>query len=109
MPASEFSMKLMLAHELGHHILGHVNQYHLEQEQEANAMAVKILQVCGMSEEEAFRGWRTGSSGRSSGLARTRSRGTPTARSLPTSVRATPSIRPRTRPRSPRYAPTKRL
>ena len=55
-PNDEQSMKLVLAHELGHHILGHTNQY-LEQEQEANAKAIEILQVWGMTEEQAFRGW----------------------------------------------------
>ena len=44
----------LLAHELGHHIRGHVNTY-LEQEMEANAVAVQILQVWGRSEEEAVR------------------------------------------------------
>jgi hypothetical protein len=44
----------LLAHELGHHIRGHVNTY-LEQEMEANVVAVQILQVWGRSEEDAVR------------------------------------------------------
>lgn len=47
-------MEWLLAHELGHHIRGHVNAY-LEQEMEANATAVRVLQVWGRSEEEAVR------------------------------------------------------
>ena len=55
-PNSESAMRLLLALELGHHILGHTDML-LAQEKEANAMAVKVLQVCGMSEEAAYRGW----------------------------------------------------
>jgi len=44
----------LLAHELSHHIRGHVNAY-LEQEMEANATAVQVLQVWGRSEAEAVR------------------------------------------------------
>jgi hypothetical protein len=44
----------LLAHELGHHVRGHINTY-LEQEMEANAVAVQILQVSGRSEEDAVR------------------------------------------------------
>jgi hypothetical protein len=44
----------LLAHELSHHIRGHVNAY-LEQEMEANTTAVQVLQVWGRSEAEAVR------------------------------------------------------
>jgi hypothetical protein len=47
-------MEWLLAHELSHHIRGHVNAY-LEQEMEANVTAVQVLQVWGRSEAEAVR------------------------------------------------------
>ncbi len=52
--SSEAGKTWLLAHELGHHVRGHVNAY-LEQEMEANAVAVRILQVWGRSEEDAVR------------------------------------------------------
>jgi len=55
-PNSDPAMRLVLAHELGHHILGHTDML-LAQEMAANAMAVKVLQVWGMTEEQAYRGW----------------------------------------------------
>ena len=44
----------LLAHELGHHILGHCAEG-FDQEVEANALAVRILQIWGMTEEAAYR------------------------------------------------------
>ncbi len=46
--------KWLLAHELGHHILGHCDEA-FQQEVEANLLAVRILQIWGMSEEAAYR------------------------------------------------------
>jgi hypothetical protein len=42
----------VLAHELGHHFLAHCGQSQ-QQEREANAMAVRVLQTWGMTEKEA--------------------------------------------------------
>lgn len=47
-------MTWLLAHEISHHILGHVNAA-LKEEMEANAMAVRVLQIWGRSEAEAVR------------------------------------------------------
>lgn len=54
-PSSELTMRLVLAHEIGHHILGHVGA-RLDQEEAATALAVHVLQLWGMSEEAAYRG-----------------------------------------------------
>lgn len=54
MASDEAGKTWLLAHELGHHVRGHINTY-LEQEMEANAVAVRILQVWGRSEEDAVR------------------------------------------------------
>jgi hypothetical protein len=44
--------EFLLAHELSHHILGHIG-IGLNQEMEANATAIKVLQVWGRQEPEA--------------------------------------------------------
>ena len=48
-------MRLTLAHELGHHILGHTGM-RLDQEKEANTFAIRVLvEAWGMDEETAMR------------------------------------------------------
>jgi hypothetical protein len=44
----------LLAHELGHHISGHCGQGIIN-EMEANAAAIRVLQVWGMTEQDAYR------------------------------------------------------
>jgi hypothetical protein len=46
------NVRWALAHEVGHHVLAHCGQSQ-QQEREANAMAVRVLQVWGMTEEQA--------------------------------------------------------
>lgn len=48
------NVKWLLAHEIGHHLLGHCGE-HFQAEVEANAMAIRVLQVWGMTEEAAYR------------------------------------------------------
>jgi hypothetical protein len=44
----------LLAHELGHHISGHCGQGIIN-EMEANVAAIRVLQVWGMTEQDAYR------------------------------------------------------
>ena len=47
--------KWLLAHELGHHLNGDCEGGDLQHEMNANAMAIKVLEVWGASEEDAVR------------------------------------------------------
>jgi hypothetical protein len=46
------NLRWVLAHELGHHLLAHCGQSQ-QHEREANAVAVRVLQIWGMTEEQA--------------------------------------------------------
>jgi len=47
-------VRWLLAHELGHHFSGHCGQG-IESEMAANAAAIRVLQVWGFTEQEAYR------------------------------------------------------
>jgi hypothetical protein len=49
---TEGNTRWLLAHEIGHHLMGHCDE-RFQAEIEANAMAVKVMQVWGDSEEKA--------------------------------------------------------
>ena len=80
----------LLAHELGHHISGHCGEG-IQNEMEANAAAIRVLEAWGTS--EGYAGAPRSTSSASSVVWLGRSRATTTAPSTVTSGAGSPSIR----------------